>query len=136
MRKPDVAKMKAQQMGAIEKAKAKVTETFNIPPFLARVRAEIQAVDAELVGLLRRRVLLAEAAELAKREAGMAVHDPARERMLVDLYTPQEGPERDAYQQVINVCRERSRHLREQASLPGPECPGDQEAPETRPEGS
>lgn len=135
MKKLDVENMKAEQTKTLDAARAKVEAEYAIPPLLGRVRAEIQDLDVQLVAMLRRRTMLAELAELVKRSAGLDVHDPARERKLLDLYTPQEGPEREAYAKVINVCREHARRVREQASLPGPQPGGDQEAPETRPEG-
>jgi chorismate mutase/prephenate dehydratase len=50
---------------------------------LARLRAEIERLDSELVQLIARRVRLARDVGEAKRQAGMPTLDPTREATVV-----------------------------------------------------
>lgn len=51
------------------------------------LRSEIDAVDAEIVGLLDRRAALARGIGRFKHQRGLAVYAPARERMVLDRVT-------------------------------------------------
>lgn len=51
------------------------------------LRSEIDAVDAQIVGLLDRRAALARGIGRFKHQRGMAVYAPARERMVLDRVT-------------------------------------------------
>lgn len=53
------------------------------PPELETVRSEIEEIDRELVRLIARRVALGRVVGKAKRAAGMAILDPAREAAVV-----------------------------------------------------
>jgi chorismate mutase len=50
---------------------------------LEDLRAEIEGIDRELIRLMARRVALARAAGVVKRELGMPALDPAREAAVV-----------------------------------------------------
>jgi chorismate mutase len=52
-------------------------------PELARLRAEIERVDRELIALIAERVQLARRTAAAKRAAGSPILDPAREATVV-----------------------------------------------------
>ena len=51
---------------------------------LARLRAQIDAIDVQLVDVLDRRGALVFAVGDWKRRAGRAAHDPARESAIID----------------------------------------------------
>ena len=85
---------------------------------IGRLRLQIDEVDRELVDLLRRRVLLVVRVARLKRDLGVAVYDPARERELVDRVP--HGRVRALYQLVVESCR---RHA--QAAVPRPVDDGD-----------
>ncbi len=99
------------------------------PAVIDGLRYRIAEVDALIVSLLRQRASLSEAVGIAKAEAGLPIYDPAREKQLVDLLAPHPGPVRDAYQEVIRVCREYSQLQRGEARLPRPDDGGDPGAP-------
>jgi chorismate mutase/prephenate dehydratase len=54
------------------------------PAKLAEIRAEIDRVDDEILRLLDERARLAAAAGAVKRAAGVPIHDPGREREIVE----------------------------------------------------
>ena len=52
-------------------------------PAVARLRAQISAIDEELVAVVNRRLEAVRALHAHKRERGYEVHDPAREEEVV-----------------------------------------------------
>lgn len=63
------------------------------PPDLRRLRLEIDVTDREILALLGRRGRLVLELASAKRSAGLAVHDAAREaRLLEALGAADRGP--------------------------------------------
>lgn len=88
------------------------TETTRERPSLERIRAEIEAVDAALVGLLADRLRLARAAGEAKQGAGLPTLDPGREAAVVrraaaaarDRGLPPEAV-RDVFWHIVGLCR-------------------------------
>jgi len=110
---------------------AKHRERFaGVPEIVHELRAEIDAVDGELVNLLRRRVALVGAANLAKRVSGLPVHDPGREASILGRHAPQEGPVRSAYAAIIQACRRHAIGLFEgEAPVPAGDAGGDAKPP-------
>lgn len=69
------------------------------PPALAALRDQIEAIDAALIELIAQRVRAARDVGRAKRSAGLAILDPAREaavvRRAVELARGQQLDEED-----------------------------------------
>ena len=55
----------------------------NIPPALAECRAELDELDEQLIRLIKRRLELGLRAAIIKREAGLPILDPDRERKVI-----------------------------------------------------
>ncbi|MEX1182607.1 MAG: chorismate mutase [Gemmatimonadota bacterium] len=79
---------------------------------IAQIRADIGAIDREIVNLLARRVALARRVGEVKRAAGNPTLDPAREaavlRGMVELAREQDlntEDARDVFWAVIGMCR-------------------------------
>lgn len=60
---------------------------------LSEVRNEIDAIDDQLIALLRRRLEIADDVAKAKKAMGKAVNDPARERAIMTRLTDGASPE-------------------------------------------
>lgn len=88
---------------------------------IGHLRAQIDEVDATLLALLRRRVSLVLAVNFAKRFAGREVHDPDRERSMLERAAYAGDDVVRVYREVIRVCRE----LAAEAAVQDPEHGGD-----------
>jgi chorismate mutase len=81
-------------------------------PALAALRDELGVLDAELIGVLKRRVDLARRIGAEKRAAGLATLDPRREAQVVAAAArlarqaglPEESV-RDIFWPVVAMCR-------------------------------
>jgi chorismate mutase/prephenate dehydratase len=81
---------------------------------LDALRRDIDAIDAQIIELLDRRAALAHAVGRAKRDAGLPMHDPARERALIErlelALKAKEDPSfppqavRSVFREVISAC--------------------------------
>lgn len=78
---------------------------------LAALRASIDEVDDEIVSLLRRRALLANEVSEAKRDSGLPVYSPTREREILAGLTderlgdfPVDGAQA-VFREIISACR-------------------------------
>ena len=60
---------------------------------LADIRVEIDAIDDQLADLVRRRLDIVGEVAAAKREKGVPVSDPARERAILTRVAEKVGPE-------------------------------------------
>ncbi len=83
---------------------------------LSNVRAEIDAIDTELVDLFVRRMELARGVAAAKRARGAAITDPARERDILARVSAQAGAENEAamrqvFETLFAVSKARQRLL-------------------------
>jgi len=56
-------------------------------PVVSTARERIGAVDAEILAAVNRRIALVAALHAHKRAQGYPMHDPARERALIDTLT-------------------------------------------------
>jgi len=89
------------------------------PADLARLRAAIDAIDDELVAILRRRLDVALEIGAAKARAGIAVFNPAREndvlRRVLAGFRGSRFPERSIermFTEIVGACRDAQRPLR------------------------
>ena len=64
---------------------------------LQRTRSAIDRIDREMVGLMCERMRLAAEIAAYKRENGLPVGDPAREREILERAAAQAGPELARY---------------------------------------
>ena len=62
---------------------------------LADIRGEIDSIDAQLADLLKRRLDMMGDVAAVKREKGVPVDDPAREREVVAHVAERVGPEHE-----------------------------------------
>ena len=76
---------------------------------LQRTRSAIDRIDREMVGLMCERMRLAAEIAAYKRENGLPVGDPAREREILERAAAQAGPEssRSEERRVGKECRSR-----------------------------
>jgi chorismate mutase len=89
-----------------------MTPAAKAAPALAKLRAELSTLDAELIDLLHQRMELARRIGAEKRAAGLATLDPRREAQVVAAaarHARQAGlPEeavRDIFWPVVAMCR-------------------------------
>lgn len=79
---------------------------------LQELREEIDGIDREIVKLYVRRMETAKAIGAWKRENGMPVYDPERERCLLDRVAAQAGPEYgEGVRALFDFLMARSRRL-------------------------
>jgi chorismate mutase/prephenate dehydratase len=84
---------------------------------LAELREQVERIDAELVALLARRVVLAREVGVRKREAGLATLDVTREAAVLrrvgtlarDAALPEEAA-RQIFWGIIGMCRDAQQH--------------------------
>lgn len=81
------------------------------PRLLHMTRAAIDAIDGEIVALLRRREYCVEVAAMLKQAAGLPVHDPIREDALVKRHAPAQGLVQALYRGIIERCREHAKSI-------------------------
>lgn len=89
-----------------------MTPTAKSPPALAALRAQLEALDAELVDVLARRMELARRIGAEKRAASLPLQDPRREAQVVAAVArhaqraglPEESV-RDIIWPVVAMCR-------------------------------
>jgi chorismate mutase / prephenate dehydratase len=77
---------------------------------LAELRARIDAIDDEILGLLDERAAIAARAKAAKQAGGREVYDPNRERAIIDRLQTRAGGRfpvraiRPVFQEIISAC--------------------------------
>ena len=82
---------------------------------LQELRKEIDAIDREIVDLYLKRMKTAEAIGAWKRENGVPVYDPERERLLLDKVAELAGEEHEeGIRELFSLLMARSR-ARQQA---------------------
>lgn len=90
---------------------------------LDNIRKDIDSVDQKIVELLKERFALSQQVAESKRSTGMPIHDPARERAILNRLCDQAGPEyetevRMLYSKMFAMSKARQRmHLHQENAL-------------------